>query len=174
MLAPGPPAIIPAPLQRTSCLWVHPHQPGQQVLSLLSPSNSSSKAPCSAHCKSLKAPWERPLWSPSPPGLQLCASRRCAPPCREAPQGLEEPMLPSRLPSLPSPMPRPACLSLGSRPHPPWGYSSVPCTPSQPCNAGCPTALPLHPISLHQHMPGDFTMLMPLNVICMPTTPSPP
>ena len=38
-LAPGPPAIIPPPLQRTSCVWVHPHQPGQHILSLLSPSN---------------------------------------------------------------------------------------------------------------------------------------
>ena len=40
-LAPGPPAIIPALLRRTSCLWVHPHQPCQHVLSLLSPSNST-------------------------------------------------------------------------------------------------------------------------------------
>ena len=39
LLAPGPPAIIPPLLQRTSCLWVHPHQPGRHVLSLLSPSN---------------------------------------------------------------------------------------------------------------------------------------
>lgn len=36
-LAPGPPAIIPAPLQRTSCIWLHPHQLSQHVLSLLSP-----------------------------------------------------------------------------------------------------------------------------------------
>ena len=33
----GPPAIIPAPLQRTSCLWVHPHQPDEHILSILSP-----------------------------------------------------------------------------------------------------------------------------------------
>ena len=38
-LALGPPAIISAPLQRSSCLWVHPHQPGQHVLSLPSPSS---------------------------------------------------------------------------------------------------------------------------------------
>ena len=59
-------------------------------------------------------------------------------------------------------------------PAPSCGYSSVLCAPSQPWNAGCPTALPLHPISLHQHPPGDFTMLVALNAICMPTTPSPP
>lgn len=41
-LAAGPPAIIPAPLQRTSCLWVHPHQPGQHIRSLLSPSNGTT------------------------------------------------------------------------------------------------------------------------------------
>ena len=41
-LAAGPPAIIPAPLQRTSCLWVQPHQPGQHILSLLSPSSGTT------------------------------------------------------------------------------------------------------------------------------------
>ena len=40
------------------------------------PADSSSRAPCSAHCGSLKAPWEWPLWSPSPPGLHFSASRR--------------------------------------------------------------------------------------------------
>ena len=52
----------------------------------------------------------------------------------------------------------PACLSLGSRPRPPWGYSSVLCAPSQPWNVGHPTALSLHPISLYQHLFGDFTV----------------
>ena len=69
------------------------------------PADSTSRVPCSTHCGSLKAPWEQPLLSPSPPGLQLSASRRCAPPRRAAPRGLEEPMLPSPLPSLPSTMP---------------------------------------------------------------------
>ena len=139
------------------------------------PADSSSGAPCSTHCGSLKAPWERPLQSPPHPvSSSLPAGGGCAPLCRAAPWGFEEPMLPSPLPSLPSPMPAPACLSLGSRPCPPWGYSLVPCTPSQPWNAGCPTALPLHPISLHRHPPGDFTVLVAFNAICMPTTPSPP
>ena len=40
------------------------------------PADSSSRAPCSAHCGSLKAPWEWPLRSPSPPGLHFSASRR--------------------------------------------------------------------------------------------------
>ena len=52
------------------------------------PADSSSRAPCSAHCGSLKAPWEQPLRSPSPPSLQVSASRQCAPPCRAAPWGL--------------------------------------------------------------------------------------
>ena len=40
------------------------------------PADSSSRAPCSTHCGSLKAPWEWPLQSPSPPGLHFSASRR--------------------------------------------------------------------------------------------------
>ena len=181
-LAPGPPAIIPAPLQRTSCVWVHPHQPGQHVLSLLLPSNSTRGTSRFL----LRGSLQHPLWvserslgvaSMVPSRLvssSLPAGGGCVPTCRAAPRGVEEPLLLSPLPSLPSPMPAPACLSLGSRPCPPWGYSSVPCTPSQSWNAGCPTALPLQPISLHWHPPGDFTMLVALNAICMPTTPSPP
>ena len=59
----------------------------------------------------------------------------------------------------------PAFLSLGSRPRPPWGYSSVPCVPSQPWNVGHPTALRLHPISLHQHLFGDFTVQFSCSVV---------
>ena len=40
-LATGPRAIIPAPLQRTSCLWVYPYQHVQHILSVLPPSNGT-------------------------------------------------------------------------------------------------------------------------------------
>ena len=36
------------------------------------PADSSSRAPCSTHCGSLKAPWEQPLWSPPARLLALC------------------------------------------------------------------------------------------------------
>ena len=134
-LAAGPPAIIPAPLQRTSCLWVQPHQPGQHILSLLSPSDGTT----GTSGLLLQGSLQRPLGVsegclgaasavPLPPALQLSASRRCAPPCRAAPRGLEEPMSPSPLPALPTPPPSNMSLP-GSRPRPPWGYSSGPCAP---------------------------------------------
>ncbi|CAM9585045.1 unnamed protein product [Rangifer tarandus platyrhynchus] len=84
LLAAGPPAIIPGPLQRTSCLWVHPHEHGRHILSLLSPSDgttetadSSSRVPCSTHWGSLKAPWERPLLSLSAWSPALCKQALC-------------------------------------------------------------------------------------------------
>ena len=183
-LAPGPPAIIPALLQRTSCLWVHPHQPGRHVLSLLSPSNrtrgtsrfllqGSLQRPLRVSESSLGVASTVPLPARSP----LLCQQAVSPALQGNSPGARGTHATKPPPFLALPHatpPPPACLSLGSRPCPPCGYSSVPCAPSQPWNAGCPTALPLHPISLHRHLPGDFTMLMPLNAICIPMTPSPP
>ena len=172
-LAPGPPAIIPAPLQRTSCVWVNPHQPGQHVLSVLLPSNSTRGTSRFL----LQGSLQHPLWvSESSLGVastvpsrlvssSLPAGGGCVPTCRAAPRGFEEPLLLSPLPSLPSPMPAPACLSLGSRPCPPWGYSSVPCAPSQPWNGGCPTALPCSP-SLST---GTRLVTLPCSWLSMPS-----
>ena len=63
------------------------------------PADSSSGAPCNTHCGSLKAPWERPLQSPPHPvSSSLPAGGGCAPLCRAAPWGFEEPMLPHPCP----------------------------------------------------------------------------
>ena len=89
-LASEPPAIIPAPLQRTSCLWVHPHQPSQHVLSLLSPSSctmgtnrfllqGSLQCPLRVSESSLGAASTVPLPTRSP---ALCKQEVCP-----APQG---------------------------------------------------------------------------------------
>ena len=138
-LAPGPPAIIPALLQRTSCLWVHPHQPGRHVLSLLSPSNltrgtSRFLLQGSLQCalrvseSSLGVASMVPLPARSP----LLCQQAVSPALQGNSPGARGPRVTKPLPflALPhaTPLP-PACLSLGSRPCLPLGLFLSPLCP---------------------------------------------